>query len=86
MSLLTLLVAELNSTKDLGPVLAIGVAVGMFVMITLLPALLVTFPRGIFWPYKPTYGSPEPTTRGMWARTGWSIATRARLVFGSLPP
>ena len=80
-SLLTLFAAELNSTKDLGPVLAIGVAVGMFVMITLLPALLVTFPRGIFWPYKPTYGSPEPTTRGMWARIGWSIATRARLTW-----
>ena len=42
--------------------LAIGVAVGMFVMITLLPALLVTFPRGVFWPYRPTYGSAEPTT------------------------
>jgi len=80
-SLLTLLVAELNSTKDLGPVLAIGVAVGMFVMVTLLPALLVTFPRGIFWPYRPAYGSPEPTHRGMWARIGWSIAIRARLVW-----
>src|SRR5208337_926158 len=32
-ALLTLSVAELNSTKSLGPVLAIGVAVGMFVMI-----------------------------------------------------
>ena len=80
-SLLTLLVAELNSTKDLGPVLAIGVAVGMLVMITLLPALLVTFPRGIFWPYRPAFGSPEPTTRGLWARVGWSIAIRARLVW-----
>jgi RND superfamily putative drug exporter len=40
--LLTLSVAELNSTKSLGPVLAIGVAVGMFVMITLLPALMVS--------------------------------------------
>src|SRR5215475_5779135 len=61
-ALLTLLAAELNSTKDLGPVLAIGVAVGMLVMLTLLPALMVVFPRGIFWPYRPAYGSPEPTT------------------------
>ena len=81
LALLTLFAAELNSTKDLGPVLAIGVAVGMFVMITLLPALLVTFPRGVFWPYRPTYGSPEPTTRGMWARVGWAIAPRARIVW-----
>ena len=63
-ALLTLSAAELNSTASLGPVLAIGVAVGMFVMITLLPALLVTFPRRVFWPYRPTYGSAEPTTRG----------------------
>jgi RND superfamily putative drug exporter len=80
-ALLTLSFAQLGSTKGLGPVLAIGVAVGMLAMLTLLPALLVTFPRGIFWPYKPTYGSPEPTTRGLWARVGWAIAPRPRLVW-----
>src|SRR5215467_9602913 len=77
-ALLTLSAAELNSTKSLGPVLAIGVGVGMLAMVTLLPALLVTFPRGVFWPYRPAYGSPEPTTRGLWARVGWSIAPRPR--------
>ena len=80
-ALLALLAADLQSTKDLGPVLAIGVAVGMFAMLTLLPALLVTFPRGIFWPYKPTYGSSEPTARGMWAQAGWRIAARPRLIW-----
>jgi RND superfamily putative drug exporter len=80
-AMLTLSVAELNSTKSLGPVLAIGVAVGMLAMITLLPALLVIFPRGVFWPYKPAYGSPESTTRGLWARVGWAIAPRPRLVW-----
>ena len=80
-ALLTLSFAQLGSTKGLGPVLAIGVAVGMLAMLTLLPALLVSFPRGIFWPYKPTYGSAEPTTRGLWARVGWAIAPRPRLVW-----
>jgi putative drug exporter of the RND superfamily len=80
-ALLTLSAAELNSTKDLGPVLAIGVAVGMVAMLTLLPALLVAFPRGVFWPYKPTYGSAEPTYRGLWARVGWLIAPRPRRVW-----
>jgi putative drug exporter of the RND superfamily len=80
-AMLTLSVAQLNSTKSLGPVLAIGVAVGMLAMLTLLPALLVIFPRGVFWPYRPAYGSPEPTTRGLWARVGWSIAPRPRLVW-----
>ena len=80
-ALLTLFAAELNSTKDLGPVLAIGVAVGVLAMITLLPALLVTFPRGIFWPSRPSYGSAEPTARGLWARVGWSIAPRPRMIW-----
>ena len=80
-ALLTLLVAELNSTKDLGPVLAIGVAVSMLAMLTLLPALMVIFPRGVFWPYRPGYGSAEPTARGFWARVGWSIAPRPRLIW-----
>jgi putative drug exporter of the RND superfamily len=81
LALLTVSVAELNSTKALGPVLAIGVAVGMFAMMTLLPALLVSFPRGVFWPYRPTYGSSEPTERGRWARVGWSIAPRPRITW-----
>jgi putative drug exporter of the RND superfamily len=80
-ALLMLSFAELGSTKGLGPVLAIGIAVGMLAMLTLLPALLVIFPRGVFWPYKPTYGSAEPTTRGLWARVGWRIAPRPRLVW-----
>ena len=70
-----------DPAKSLGSVLAIGVAVGMFVMITLLPALMVTFPRGVFWPYRPTYGSAEPTHRGMWARVGWRIAPRPRITW-----
>ena len=81
LALLTLTAADMNSTKSLGPVLAIGVAVGMVSMLTLLPALMVTFPRGVFWPYRPTYGSAEPTYRGMWARVGWAIAPRPRRVW-----
>jgi hypothetical protein len=80
-ALLMLTAAELNWTKGLGPVLAIGVAVGMFSMLTLLPALLVTFPRGVFWLYQLTYGSAEPTYRGMWARVGWRIAPQPRRVW-----
>src|SRR5262249_22528565 len=54
LSLLALMVAELNSTKGMGPVLAIGVAVALAAMTTLLPALLVIFGRWIFWPVRPT--------------------------------
>jgi RND superfamily putative drug exporter len=80
-SLLTLTVAELNSTKGMGPVLAVGVFVALAAMMTLLPALLVIFGRWIFWPVRPTFGSAEPTARGMWARVGGSIARRPRYVW-----
>jgi putative drug exporter of the RND superfamily len=80
-SLLTLSLAELNSTKSMGPVLAIGVAVALLAMMTLLPALLVITGRWVFWPAKPSYGSAEPTTRGLWARVGNRIAVRPRTVW-----
>ena len=80
-SLLTLTIAELASTKSLGPVLAIGVVVALAAMMTLLPALLVIFGRWVFWPVKPAYGTSEPTTRGFWARVGRRIAIRPRLVW-----
>jgi RND superfamily putative drug exporter len=81
LGLLTLSFAELNSTKSLGPVLAIGVAVALLSMMTLLPALLLIFGRRIFWPVKPAFGSPEPTTRGFWAGVGRRIAVRPRVVW-----
>jgi RND superfamily putative drug exporter len=80
-SLLTLTVAQLNSTKSLGPVLAIGVGVALLAMMTLLPALLVIFGRWMFWPVKPAFGTEEPTTRGIWARVGSRIAIRPRTVW-----
>jgi len=81
LSLLTLLVAELASTKSLGPVMAIGVAVGLCAMLTLLPALLVIFGRWMFWPLRPTLGSAVPTERGLWARIGRRMARRPRMVW-----
>ena len=81
LSLLTLSIAELNSTKSLGPVLAIGVGVALVAMMTLLPALLLIFGRWIFWPVKPAFGSAEPTARGFWAGVGRRIAVRPRMVW-----
>jgi len=76
--ILCLMAAETNSTSGLGPVLAIGVAIALAVMMTLLPALLVTVGRWIFWPARPAVGSAEPTRNGFWARIGARIARRPR--------
>jgi len=80
-SMLCLLIAQTNSTKGLGPVAAIGILVGLAVMLTLLPALLVIVGRWVFWPVRPRYGSAEPTTTGVWARVGAGIARVPRITW-----
>jgi putative drug exporter of the RND superfamily len=79
--MLCLTIAELNSTSGMGPVLAIGIAVGMLAMLTLLPALLVIFGRWVFWPMTPHFGSADHTAEGIWARLGRRIAIRPRTVW-----
>ncbi len=79
--MLCLTLADMNSTAGLGPVCAIGVGVTLLAMITLLPALLVIFGRWMFWPKRPTFGSFEPTTTGIWARVGAFIKPRPRKVW-----
>jgi putative drug exporter of the RND superfamily len=81
MGMLCLLLADMNSTQGMGPVAAIGVGVGLLVMLTLLPALLVVCGRWVFWPKRPTEGSTEPTTTGIWAKVGHRIAARPRAVW-----
>ncbi|MEV6754488.1 MMPL family transporter [Streptomyces sp. NPDC051214] len=81
-SMLVLLTADMNSTRGLGPVAAIGVAVALIAMLSLFPALLVVCGRWLFWPLVPHNGSQEPTERGFWARTGGRIARRPRLTWG----
>ncbi|MFD7906749.1 MMPL family transporter [Kitasatospora sp. NPDC059722] len=80
-SMLCLLIAEMNSTRGLGPVCAIGVLVALTAMLTLLPALLVIMGRWVFWPVKPAYGTAEPTKTGRWAHIGAWIARRPRKVW-----
>ena len=79
--MLCLLAAESNDISGLGPVAAIGIAVGLIAMITLLPAVLVICGRWVFWPVRPGFGTPEPTSRGVWSRVGRAISRRPRMVW-----
>lgn len=81
LGMLCLLLAEMNSTAGLGPVAAIGIAVTFLVQITLLPALLTICGRWIFWPKRPSFGSPEPTRSGFWAGVGRRISRHPRRVW-----
>jgi putative drug exporter of the RND superfamily len=79
--MLCLLIASLNSTKGLGPVAAVGIAVALMVMLTLLPALLVIFGRWVFWPVRPTFGSADHTQTSFWAKVGRRIALAPRVTW-----
>ncbi len=73
--MLCLLVAESTHISGLGPVVAIGIAVGLLVTITLLPAVLVMCGLWILWPVRqPRYSTTSTATRGLMARTGRVIA------------
>ncbi|MGC0419470.1 MMPL family transporter [Embleya sp. AB8] len=81
--MLCLMAAEMQSSKGLGPVCALGVLVGLVAMTTLLPALLVIVGRWVFWPVRPAY-EPNAIThdeQGLWARIGRLVAGRPRLVW-----
>jgi RND superfamily putative drug exporter len=58
-AMLVLLVAELESTHWLGPILAIGIAVMLLSAFTLLPALLSVLGERAFWPA----GAASPRAR-----------------------
>jgi putative drug exporter of the RND superfamily len=79
--MLCLLAADSADISGLGPVAAIGIGVGLLAMITLLPALLVIFGRWMFWPRRPSFGSPEPASGGLWGRVGRRIARQPRGVW-----
>ena len=65
-AMLVLLLAELQSTHWLGPVLAIGIATMLLASFTLLPALLALLGERAFWPKRPGGASaPESRWRGV---------------------
>ncbi len=81
-ALLTLSVAELNSTASLGPIGALGIAVAMLAMLTLLPAALVIAPRGVFWPRVPHVGDTgDDATHGRWRRRAERLSGHPRRVW-----
>ncbi|MBV6696703.1 MMPL family transporter [Kitasatospora aureofaciens] len=83
LGLLCLLAAQMNSTRGLGPVAAVGIVVALVSITTLLPALLVILGRWLFWPFVPRpvwTGAAEPES-GLWGRIGSGVARRPRPIW-----
>jgi RND superfamily putative drug exporter len=81
-ALLCLSLAEVNGTAGLGPIGALGVALAMISMLTVLPALLVAVGRRAFWPFIPHFGDAgTDETHGVWRRIGERVALHPRRVW-----
>jgi RND superfamily putative drug exporter len=81
LSLLTLLLADLNDTVALGVTSALGIAVAALFALIALPAALVVCGRGLFWPFVPRVGEGgAEQERGVWARVGRGVARRPGLI------
>ena len=77
-ALLVLMLADLESTAALGPVLAIGIAVMLLASFTLLPAVLALLGPRAFWP-----GRAEPAGTRRWERVAGLVERRSgRLIAG----
>jgi RND superfamily putative drug exporter len=81
-ALLLLMLADVNGTSGLGPICAMGIALAMLSMLTLLPALLAIAGRRAFWPFVPHVGDTgSDETHGFWRRVGERVSVRPRVVW-----
>ena len=80
LALLTLLLAELAGNRALGLACAVGIVVAMIFALFVLPAALVLFGRGLFWPYIPRYGSADAISRSVWGKLGRGVSRRPVVV------
>ncbi|MFH8927719.1 MMPL family transporter [Streptomyces pristinaespiralis] len=70
--------ADINSSRSLGLVGAIGVVCGFLAMVSVLPALLVIAGRWVFWPFVPRHGTPVRKAVTVWSRIGAAVARGPR--------
>ena len=73
LAMLVLALADLKSTKTMGPVLAIGIGVMVIAGLTLLPAVLSALGRRAFWPRIPQLaaeGAAVDEPSRLWRRIG----------------
>jgi RND superfamily putative drug exporter len=78
-AMLTLALADFNATREMGPILALGVAVMVAAGLTLLPAILAALGRRSFWPAVPR-PAPEPApASGLWSSVAGLVSRRPAL-------
>lgn len=80
LALLTLTLAELGGNRSLGLVCATGIVIAMIAALVVLPAALVVFGRGLFWPFVPKFGGVNKSESGLWGKLGRGVSRRPAIV------
>jgi putative drug exporter of the RND superfamily len=80
LALLSLSFANPEGTRSLGLACATGVVVAMISALTALPAALVIFGRGIFWPLVPRFGGVNKAQQGFWNKLAKGVSVRPTIV------
>ncbi|OLT37062.1 hypothetical protein BJF82_10400 [Kytococcus sp. CUA-901] len=75
-----LLLAVQPSNRALGLSTGVGLLVALVFALTLLPALLALFGRGLFWPFVPRPGDRDRTETGIWHRIATAVVRRPAVV------
>jgi RND superfamily putative drug exporter len=75
-AMLVLGLADFKATREMGPILALGIVVMMACGVTLLPAALAVLGRRAFWPAIPR-GEPAPRSGG-WTRVARLVERHPR--------
>ncbi|WP_462418808.1 MMPL family transporter [Kytococcus sp. Marseille-QA3725] len=83
LTLALLLLAVQPSTRSLGLAAAVGLLVALVFALTLLPALLAVCGRGLFWPFVPRPGQPDPTESGLWHRIATGVVRHPAVVLAA---
>ncbi len=75
-AMLALWLADFNATREMGPILALGVAIMVAAGLTLLPAILAALGRRSFWPAVPRASDAPVAPNRWWQRVAAAVRRR----------
>ncbi|GAB3143397.1 MMPL family transporter [Microbispora hainanensis] len=75
-----LALADFNATREMGPILALGVAIMVCAGLTLLPAVLTALGRRAFWPAVPRLDPESAPAVTFWGRVAGLVHARPGVI------
>ncbi|WP_432862177.1 MMPL family transporter [Microbispora rosea] len=79
-TMMVLALADFNATREMGPILALGVAIMVCAGLTLLPAVLIALGRRAFWPAVPRLEPESAAAVTFWGRVASLVHARPGVI------